>query len=237
MKRPSRKLLPSNSCLRSLSASVLTLAIVLFEVTGVAVWAGEPSRVRPLRTLSLDQVGRLFPSTTHLLLSPGAIEDFLDRLDRSPPDWASVYGTGHGDPGHDDRLFQLNRQRDASRVGNETLHWRVAFVWAGELTDYDPKAAGFGVGIGPQLTKTRWGVVRFKPEGLPGNLMAIPNPQVRKTLRRRFDRGERIEVSLVMLGHLIPEESIVYDFSHDEEGVGMVMPVIQVERIEIIVEL
>ena len=35
-----------------------------------------------------------------------------------------------------------------------------------------------------------------------------------------------------MSGRLIPEESIIYDFSHDEEGVGVVMPVVRIEQLD-----
>ena len=35
-----------------------------------------------------------------------------------------------------------------------------------------------------------------------------------------------------MVGRLIPEESLVYDFSHDEEGLGLIMPVVRIERVE-----
>jgi hypothetical protein len=34
-----------------------------------------------------------------------------------------------------------------------------------------------------------------------------------------------------LVGTLIPTESIVYDFSHDEEGLGMVMPVVRIEQV------
>jgi hypothetical protein len=34
------------------------------------------------------------------------------------------------------------------------------------------------------------------------------------------------------MGRLVPEESIVYDFSHDEEGLGLIMPIVRIERIE-----
>nr|MBI3614669.1 hypothetical protein [Nitrospirota bacterium] len=51
-------------------------------------------------------------------------------------------------------------------------------------------------------------------------------------LRRKLDKGERIEIEVAMTGRLIPEESLVYDFSHDEEGRGLVMPVVRIERIE-----
>ena len=35
-----------------------------------------------------------------------------------------------------------------------------------------------------------------------------------------------------MMGRLIPEESLVSDFSHDEEGLGLIMPVVRIERVE-----
>jgi hypothetical protein len=35
-----------------------------------------------------------------------------------------------------------------------------------------------------------------------------------------------------MLGRLVPDESLVYDFSHDEAGVGVIMPVVRIERVE-----
>lgn len=35
-----------------------------------------------------------------------------------------------------------------------------------------------------------------------------------------------------MTGRLISEESIVYDFSHEEEGRGLIMPVVRIERMD-----
>jgi hypothetical protein len=35
-----------------------------------------------------------------------------------------------------------------------------------------------------------------------------------------------------MTGRLIPEESIVYDFSHEEEGLGLIMPFVRVEQVD-----
>jgi hypothetical protein len=37
-----------------------------------------------------------------------------------------------------------------------------------------------------------------------------------------------------MTGTLIPSESIVYDFSHGEEGRGLIMPVVRVERVDVL---
>lgn len=188
--------------------------------------------VRPLLGVPLGEVNKILPPATRLLDDAAAVEQFLGALDSAPPDWAAIYGHGHHDPGYDDRLFQLNRERDARRAGNPALAWRVAFVWYGELSAFDPTAGGFRVAVGPKFLSTRWGLVRFKPENLPGNLMAIPSPNLRASLRRRIERGERVEVDVVLTGRLLPEESLVYDFSHDEEGRGLIMPVVRLERVD-----
>lgn len=194
--------------------------------------AHEPQGTRPLRTVPLSSVRSLLPQETHVLIEPPAIEAFLDALDQSPPDWRILYGQGHHDPDYDERLLVFNRARDDRRAGREALGWRVAFVWTGQLTSYDPKSGSFRVAVGPSFIFTRWGLVRFKPDDLPGNLAAVPSPAQRDTLRRRHERGQTIDVLIVMSGRLIPEESIIYDFSHDEEGVGVVMPVVRIEQLD-----
>ena len=188
--------------------------------------------VRPLLGTGPGDPETFLSPNTRLLDDAASLEQFLDALDGTPPDWAAVYGHGHHDPGHDDRLFNLNRVRDAKREGRPALQWRVAFVWFGELSAFDPKAGGFPVTIGPKFIPTRWGVVRFKAENQPGNLMAIPNPGLRESLKRKVAKGERVEIHVVMTGRLVPEESLVYDFSHEEEGRGLVMPVVRLERID-----
>ncbi len=223
---------PSNRGLRGSAAATVAL---LFSLLGVEfTWAAEANGTRPLRQLSTDRLHTILPRGAHQLLEASAIEDFLHRLDDHPPDWATVYGHGHHDPGHDDRLVALNRERDAARSGQTAITWLVTFEWPGQLTSYDPRSAGFAVGIGPAFITTQWGVVRFKPDELPGNLTAIPDPQRRKVLRRRFEQGEQIEVRVVMTGRLIPEESLVYDFSHDQEGLGLIMPVVRIEQIDFV---
>jgi hypothetical protein len=37
-----------------------------------------------------------------------------------------------------------------------------------------------------------------------------------------------------MSGKLMPDESIVYDFSHGEEGLGLIMPFVRVERVDFV---
>ena len=212
---------------------------MLVALTSVALWIGPAGALgqdvqgaKPLRGAGLGDPAKFLPQNTRLLNDAASLEQLLDALDGAPPDWATVYGRGHQDPGHDDRLFALNRERDAKREGKPALQWRVAFVWYGELSTFDPMAGGFHVTIGPKFTRTRWGMVRFKAENLPGNLMAIPNPSLRESLRRRAGKGERIEIDVVMTGRLIPGESLIYGFSHEEEGRGLIMPVMRIERID-----
>jgi len=157
------------------------------------------------------------------------IEAFLTALDGAPPDWPSIYRTDG--LGHDERLFALNRERDERRRPNERLDQRMTFFWPGEISGFDCTGEGFRIAIGPKSIPTRWGLVRFKPENLPGNLLAIPDAERRESLRSDIGHGKTVEVQVAMTGKLIREESIIYDFAHEEPGRGMVMPVVWVEEI------
>ena len=193
--------------------------------------AGKSTLLRLLAGLALPTSGTVVCRARRgALLELGA--GFLDELDGRPPDWADVYGGGHHDPSHDDRLFALNRERDARRQGNAVLSWIITFAWPGELSSYDADAGGFRVAVGPKLIPTRWGIVRFKPEEVPGNLVAVADAVLRENLQRRFERRQRLDIEVVMTGRLIPDESLVYDFSHEEEGRGMIMPFVRVERVD-----
>ena len=145
-----------------------------------------------------------------------------------------MYGHGHHDPGHDDRLFALNRERDAKREGRTALSKLVAFAWIGTLSRYDPVIGGFPVSIGPKFIKTSWGIVRFKPEEAPGNLSVATDSLDQNQLQHLLEQGQPVEIDVMMTGRLIPEESIVYDFSHDEEGVGLIMPFVRVEQVDFV---
>ncbi|HMS82285.1 MAG TPA: hypothetical protein PKD12_01375 [Nitrospira sp.] len=188
----------------------------------------------PLRTISLAELDTLLSSGTHLLLNRATMESFLAALEGTPPDWAGVYGQGHQDPGHDERLFNLNRERDAAREGNPTLTWRVAFVWTGEISYFDVDSQSYFVAVGPEFTVTSWGRVRFKPEEFPSNLRVKPDKPLIDRIDRSLRRHEAVQVSIVMAGRLIPTESIIYDFSHEEEGGGLIMPVVRIEQVEIL---
>lgn len=195
------------------------------------LFAEEPLGVTRLLPLGLNELRAQLPPGTQVLIEPAAIEQFLQSLDGTPPDWSVLYGHGHQDPDHDERLFNLNRERDAARNGKEALWQRIAFLWSGELSDYDPESGGFHVALGPTLTMTRWGVVRFKYEDLPGNLVARLTDEQEAAVKETKRRGLTMAIRVVMVGTLVPEESIVYDFSHDEEGVGLIMPVVRVDHL------
>ena len=142
------------------SMSLLVIAMVIT----MDARSGVPNGPSALRHLTLKELEGILPSGTLLMMRPAAIEAFLSELDGEPPDWTAVYGRGHHDPDHDDRLFALNRERDAKRERNPALSKQIAFTWTGTLSRYDPARGGFPVALGPNFIKTKWGIVRFKPE-------------------------------------------------------------------------
>lgn len=213
------------------------IAFLLCQVLTVLSFAATPSaevpvEAGPLVVASDSNLAAVLPPDSHLLIQPEAIEVFLSALDDTIPDWVVVYGQGHHDAGHDERLFGLNRSRDERRRDKAALEWRVTFIWAGQLSPYDAARGGFPVATGPDFTKTQWGLVRFKPEELPSNLTAIAAPSLRDRLMDRMKPGKPIDIRVAMTGHLIAEESVVYDFSHEIEGQGLIMPVVRVERMD-----
>lgn len=209
------------------------IAVLFLTVGSVGNgWAEDAVGAGPLLTIAHKDLVRILPLDCRILIDPHSIEKFLDALDGTPPDWGLVYGHGHHDPAHDERLFTLNRERDAKRAGNPVLTQLIAFVWSGELTRYDAEAGGFRVAVGPKLTPTRWGVVRFKYQDLQGEFVARASAALRGELEQRLARGESVDIAVAMTGRLIPEESVVYDFSHDQAGLGVIMPVVKVERLD-----
>jgi hypothetical protein len=214
--------------------SALWIIVILVLAIGSAGkgWAEDTIGTRPLLTIADKDLVSILPRDSRILIDPSSIEQFLDALDGSPPDWGVVYGRGHHDPAHDERLFTLNRERDAKRAGNPTMRQLITFVWFGELSRYDAEVGGYRVAVGPKLTPTRWGVVRFKYEYLNGELVAKVSSPLRGELEQRLARGEPVDITVALTGRLIPEESVVYDFSHDQAGLGVIMPVVKVERLD-----
>ena len=208
---------------------VLFILSVLFPASSTG--AQEDVGISPIQFVALSQFAAALPSDIQLLDDAIAIEGFLEALEGYPPDWPVIYGRGHHDPGRDDRLFQVNRERDQRRAGNLALARRIAFRWSGELSHFDPERKEFSVALGPVLTSTRWGQVRFKSEDFPGELKAIPPADSLDRLLREIAAGKTVELAVIIIGRLIPDESIVYDFSHDQEGLGLIMPVVRVEEV------
>ena len=210
-----------------------SMAVLFLTVGSVGEGRAEEALgARPLLTIALKDLHTILPPNSHILIDSRSIEQFLDALDKTTPDWALVYGHGHHDPARDERLFTLNRKRHAKRAGNPALAERITVVWFGELSRYDEEAGGFRVALGPKITPTRWGVVRFKYEDFQGDLVAKVSATLRDELMQRFARGESVDITVAMTGRLIPDESVIYDFSHDQDGLGVIMPVVKVERLD-----
>ena len=209
------------------------IAVLFLTVGSVGEGRAEDALgTRPLLTIAPKDLHTILPPDSHILIDPRSIEQFLDALDETPPDWSLVYGHGHHGSARDERLFTLNRERDAKRAGNPALTQLITFVWFGELSRYDAEAGGFRVALGPKFTPTRWGVVRFKYEDFRGDLVAKASATLRGELEQRFARGQPVDITVIMTGRLIPDESVMYDFSHDQDGLGVIMPVVKVERLD-----
>lgn len=158
----------------SIQALALMTSLMVLAIGPSGVSGQEANGVRPLLAVSLNELRAMLPSDARVLDDATSIESFLDELDGSPPDWVTVYGRGHHDSGYDERLFALNRERDRLRKSKLALQRPVTFVWSGELSQYDAQFEWFRVAVGPKYYQTRWGMVRFKPEEVPPNLVAVP---------------------------------------------------------------
>jgi hypothetical protein len=231
MSKTLSRILQSLTFCRVYHAIAQTLLCLLIVIPAFS-YAEDADGVRLL--LIQNQLRAILPEGTRLLDDADVIERFLEALDGTPPNWKEVYG--YDGVGHDERLFALNRERDRLREGNDGLRSRLTFLWSGELSTYDSEKGGFHVAIGPKLILTQWGLVRFKPENMPSNLVAVPPPKLAEQLRIRVSKGERIEVDVAITGWLLLDESIIYDFAHDEPGQGMVMPVVRAERVDYILK-
>ena len=186
--------------------------------------------VQPLLELGGQPIHDLIPASIQPLILSGEIEQFLQKLEGVPPNWTQLR---HSDiTQQSERLFQFNRQRDKARAAkNAILEKPIAFLWAGILRHYLPEYQGFSLALGPELIHTSWGIIRFKPINLPDYLVATPSLDVRKQLLPRQERGELIEIVVVCIGTLVPDESLIYGFSHDGHQKGMILPVVSVQNI------
>ena len=188
------------------------------------------SGIQPLLELGDQSVETLIPGYLRPLVDVKAMEAFLQELEGMPPAWTQLR---HSDlTEQSERLFQLNRQRDEARTAQHSLlRQPIAFLWSGMLRQYLPEYQGFSLALGPELTRTSWGIIRFKPRDLPDYLIAVPSPALRKELLARQQAGEHIEIIVVFIGTLIPDESLIYAFSHDDHQEGMILPVVFIQNI------
>ncbi len=202
----------------------------LLALLPAGVFSEDIVGTRLIPVASRHELAAHLPRDTTLLHHPVRIEKFLAALDKAPPDWHALHGA-HGDH-PSEQLFALNRERDRLRAGRHALAQRITFLWDGVLSGYVPDKGGFLVAIGPETIATKWGVVRFKPENLPDELVAVPPAKLKASLRKRAARGETVTVIVAMTGRLVPDESLIYDFAHEDPGQGMIMPMVRVERID-----
>jgi hypothetical protein len=187
--------------------------------------------IQPLIQLQRRPLHQLIPSNIRSLLLPQEQEQFLHELEGLPPDWHALQKL---DPTQQsERLFQLNRERDVARLlHRDILQHPIAFVWSGLLRQYLSEYQGFSVALGPEMTSTSWGIVRFKPMGLPDYLVAIPSLESARQLLIQQQQGKEIEIIVLFLGTLVTDESLIYGFSHDDKKDGMILPVVQIEGVK-----
>lgn len=207
---------------------LLVALLITFPASGLAVDL-PPSRLL-LISRTQDELQLFLPQDTRLLRDPVKIEEFLQELDGTPPDWSEIHGNSEDpDP---DRLFELNRERDRLRAGLPALSQRITFLWEGLLSGYLPDQRGFLVAVGPEMIDTTWGMVRFKAETLPTEFIAVPVPRVSTFLQKTLTRGDNVTVVVAMTGRVVPDEALIYDFAHEDRSQGMIMPMVRVERID-----
>ncbi|HNP61726.1 MAG TPA: hypothetical protein PKM72_12855 [Nitrospirales bacterium] len=186
--------------------------------------------IQPLIQLEGQSLHQLIPRDTRPLLLPEEQEAFLQELEGHPPDWPTLQSPDHTEQSK--RLFQLNRARDEARlIHKNILQKPIAFLWSGFLRQYMPEYEGYSVALGPELTSTSWGIVRFKPVGLPDYLVAIPSLELVTLIRRQQQTGKQIAIGILFFGTLVADESLIYSFSHDQKGDGMILPVVQIEGV------
>ncbi len=205
------------------------IALTLLPASGWA-YADSTSGVATLQSFFHTTIRTTLPANTRPLFTPKEQETYLLEMEGTPPEWDTL----HHQPGeeHGERLFDFNRARDEQREGHPLLTQRVAFLWSGILRKFNPEQGGFTVAMGPDLTLTTWGIMRFKPVGLPNDMIAVPSEHHRASLNAKVLHKEEVEVIILFLGTLIPNESIMYAFSHDGNEDGMIMPFVQIDKVE-----
>ena len=197
----------------------------------VAYGLDMPEGIRPLQILE-KPVETIIPPGVLFIEVPEIAEKFLTNLEGYVPDWKFLFGKNVDE--RYDRLFEESEKRDARRVGNPLLEQPIAFLWDGFLTSVRENTPGFAVSMGPRQIQTSWGIVRFKIVNLPLEMTAMPSTEVLKNLKQKRDRKEEVAILILFQGKLIPEESVMYDFSTAKEGEGMILPIVELTQVDYI---
>lgn len=213
---------------RAFPLFTIILLGVLWHLTSQLSLAEQSFGIAPLHS-SRSPKTTLSPDTRPLLNTTQQ-EAYLTELEGSIPNWLEL----HDQPGeeHGERLFDYNRSRDEVREGHPLLQQRIAFLWSGILRRFNAEHRGFWVAIGPEFTPTQWGVLRFKPMGLPNEMIAVPNPDSLEILKEKVKSEDSVEIDILFSGRLQADESIMYSFSHENPQQGMVLPFVQIDRIQ-----
>ncbi len=206
------------------------LCILVFVLLPPLVFGQEsPEGIRPLIVLE-KSVNTAIPSSVTFLDSSQSVEGFLAQLEGRPPDWKYLFGNNVDQ--RYDRLFDESEKRDARRLGNPLLEQRIAFLWYGFLTSMRDDKPGFAVSIGPKQIQTSWGIVRFKVANLPLEMTAMPSTEILDAIKQKRTSKEEVAVQILFQGKLIPEESLMYDFSTTKEGEGMILPIVALTQVD-----
>jgi hypothetical protein len=218
---------------------ILTLAIMVWIPFGPVPAAGAnrsdalPGGVQPLVVLNGQSPSTILPDGVRPLLTARELEVFLQELDQTPPPWESLQSTDVLE--QSERLFQFNRQRDEKRITRGMAPTTpIAFLWSGLLRHYRPELQGYTLALGPEITSTSWGLVRFKPMNIPDFMVVRIPPQLAKRLRTTQPAEDIPQIGILFIGHLIEDESLIYDFSHDGRQEGMILPVVYITDVQYI---
>ncbi|MCA9472190.1 MAG: hypothetical protein MRJ96_15400 [Nitrospirales bacterium] len=213
---------------------ILTYVLVLGLLPSHLI-AGSSLGVNILLDRTSGNGEKLIYGSARPLFSQNDQEAFMTELEQTPPDWDMLHDHPGEEQGH--RLFQFNRNRDKKRAGHPLLQQRVAFYWSGILRQYVDELKGFRVAIGPIHTQTSWGIVRFKPVNIPSEMVAIPtHKEMSDDLQERLTKGSEIDVVILLTGRLVPDESLMYAFSHENSHQGMVLPFVRIDNIQYILQ-
>ena len=207
----------------------ILVALICVGFVPVAYGQDAPEGVRPLLMLE-KPIHTVIPSGVIFLNEPNTTEQFLTKLEKHPPDWKYLFGNNVDE--RYDRLFDESEKRDALRVGNPNLTQPIAFLWDGFLTSIRDDKPGFGVSIGPRQIQTAWGIVRFKLANEPFEMTAMPPPALLEALKKKRSRKEEVAIIILYCGKLVPEESLMYDFSTEKEGEGMILPIVELTQVD-----